>query len=195
MSIMTIYQADFFNISFPSLVDLIITSPPLSILHDNLHGLFKRIEKSLSPQGVFILECPAMYNKHNHNLNKYTVALREGGVDCSLRQSFSIPLYDFYREGGIDSLYFYSRVDLETLFKIGYRKCYEREMAHRCEFDEVLIQNLVGLFTEQFQTVLDPFCGTGTVPRTAHKLERNGIGIDKRCPYTNEFSTTNSQAH
>ena len=183
---MTIYQADTFNVSLPDAVDLVITSPPLSILRGDLYKLFRWVETSLSPAGVFILECPALYNAHNYNLNRHTVALIEEKGCCSLRPRFTVPLYDFYREGGIDSLYIYSRADLEPLADIDYRKCYEREMAHRCEFDAVLVSNLIERFSEKSQTVLDPFCGTGIVPRTAHKLDRKGIGIDKRCPYTNE---------
>lgn len=186
---MTIYQADTFDVSLPEVANLVIASPPLGILRGDLHQLFKWVEASLSPQGVFILECPAMYNAHNHNLNRYTVALTEERVDCSLKSRFSVPLYDFYREGGIDSLYFYSQVDLESFTDIAYRKCTQREMAHRCEFDPTLIKNLIERFTVPGQTVLDPFCGTGTVPRVARKLGRKGIGIDRRCPYTNENST------
>ena len=183
---MTIYQADTFDLNLPEPVDLVITSPPMCILRGDLHKLFKWVEQSLSPEGIFILECPAMYNEHNHNLNRYTVSLIEGQTDCSLKSRFALPLYDFYQQGGIDSLYFYSRISLERLTSIDYRKCDERKMAHRCEFDATLIGNLIKKFSQLGQTVLDPFCRTGTVPRVAHQLKRKGIGIDKRCPYTNE---------
>ena len=186
---MIIYQADAFDISLPGAVDLVISSPPIGILRDDTLKLFKWIENSLSPKGVFILECPAMYNAHNYALNRYTTALIEKRGGCALKPSFSLALYDFYRKNEIESLYFYSRLDLEPLTEIGYRKCYEREMSHRCEFDAVLVSNLIERFSKKGQTVLDPFCGTGTVPRIAHKMERNGIGIDKRCPYTNEDTT------
>lgn len=182
---MTIYQTDAFTLSLPRVVDLVITSPPLYILRGDLRKLFTWVENLLSPNGVFILECPALYNVHNYNLNRYTCSLIQGG-DCSLKPRFSIALYDFYRKGGFDSLYFYSRADLERLTEIEYRKCYEREMAHGCEFDSTLIANLIERFSQPGETVLDLFCGTGTVPRMARELGRKGIGIDKRCPYTNE---------
>ena len=60
-------------------------------------------------------------------------------------------------------------------------------MKHECEFDDVLITELIEKYSEPNDVVLDPFCGTGLVPRIAHKLGRTGIGIDLRCPYTNEL--------
>ena len=70
---------------------------------------------------------------------------------------------------------------------ISIRPPAERNMRHRCEYDAVYVQYLIERFSEPGDTVLDPFCGTGTVPRTAYQLGREGIGIDRRCPFTNKL--------
>lgn len=49
---------------------------------------------------------------------------------------------------------------------------------HPCTWTEKLTERLVKLFSFPTQTVLDPFCGSGTTCLTANKLNRNFIGID-----------------
>ena len=182
---MIIYQADLFETVLPTPIDLIITSPPIKVLNNQIEELFKWFEKSLADDGVVVMDVPGLYNNHNRIVNSFSVASIENRGNCSLKLRFALALYKFYALTGVDSLYFYSRIEIEALKSINYRKCDEREMKHRCEYDSVLISNLVQNYTSKNETVLDPFCGTGTVPRVAHQLGRKGIGIDLRCPYTN----------
>ena len=181
------YQTDdALELQFPSpIADLVISSPPLDILSNRIDELFKWTERCLSLEGVAIFDCPAVYHQHNYEMNRYTIDLIEKRVDCSLESQFCIPFYDFYHKGDVQSFYFFSRIKLDAVTSIPYRRCEDREMAHPCEFDRALIKNLIEMFTEPHQMVLDPFCGTGMVPITAYELERDGIGIDRRSPFTN----------
>lgn len=49
---------------------------------------------------------------------------------------------------------------------------------HSAVFPESLPEWFIKLFTEEGDTVLDPFMGSGTTLRVANKLRRNSIGID-----------------
>ncbi len=49
---------------------------------------------------------------------------------------------------------------------------------HSAAFPEELPEWFIKLFTEEFDTVLDPFMGSGTTLRVAKKMNRNSFGID-----------------
>jgi len=49
---------------------------------------------------------------------------------------------------------------------------------HSAVFPESLPEWFIKLFTEEGDTVLDPFMGSGTTLRVAKRLRRNSIGID-----------------
>lgn len=49
---------------------------------------------------------------------------------------------------------------------------------HSAVFPETLPEWFIKLFTEEGDTVLDPFMGSGTTLRVAKRLKRNSIGID-----------------
>jgi len=49
---------------------------------------------------------------------------------------------------------------------------------HSAVFPESLPEWFIKLFTEEGDTVLDPFMGSGTTLRVANRLRRNSIGID-----------------
>ena len=164
----------------PNSVDLVISSPPLEILKDRASELFNWLDKSVSPAGVLMFDMPGQYNK-------YTISMWEGERKSPWHFEWGIALTDFYPDIDTQSLCAYSRNHLPRPDNISYRRWVDREMAHRCEYDSIYVENLIKLYTQPGQTVLDPFCGTGTVPRTAHRLGRNGIGIDRRCPFTNKL--------
>lgn len=49
---------------------------------------------------------------------------------------------------------------------------------HSAAFPKELPEWFIKLFTDEFDTVLDPFVGSGTTLYTAKKMNRNSIGID-----------------
>ncbi|OGU11592.1 MAG: DNA methylase [Ignavibacteria bacterium GWB2_35_12] len=49
---------------------------------------------------------------------------------------------------------------------------------HSATFPEELPEWFIKLFTKEFDTVLDPFMGSGTTINVAKKMKRNSIGID-----------------
>ena len=167
-------------------VDLLITSPSNALLAERTQELFAWAARCLSPDGIFIVEATGMFNDYNHAINRMTVAITEKRVASELTPRGFLPFYDLYKDGGFETYYFYSPNEIELPKGLPYRKYNEREMSHLCEFDSLLISELIRRFSNDGETVLDPFCGTGIVPRQAFVLGRNGIGIDRRCPFTNK---------
>ena len=49
---------------------------------------------------------------------------------------------------------------------------------HSAAFPEELPEWFIKLFTKEFDTILDPFVGSGTTLNVAKKMRRNSIGID-----------------
>jgi site-specific DNA-methyltransferase (adenine-specific)/site-specific DNA-methyltransferase (cytosine-N4-specific) len=49
---------------------------------------------------------------------------------------------------------------------------------HSAAFPEELPEWFIKLFTKEFDTVLDPFMGSGTTLFVANRMRRNSIGID-----------------
>ena len=177
-----VYQTtDTFEIDLsPDSVNLVISSPPLDILAHRAYELFEWFDKCVTPKGILLLDMPGQYNQ-------YTISAWEGERRSAWRFQWGFAFYDFYQTGDVQSLCAYARNNVPKPLEIPYRRCTEREMRHRCEYDANYVENLVEEFSQPGETVLDPFCGTGTVPRTAYRLERNAIGIDRRCPFTNEL--------
>ncbi len=53
-----------------------------------------------------------------------------------------------------------------------------RNKNHSAAFPEALPEWFIKLFTREYDTVLDPFMGSGTAIRVAKRLRRSGIGIE-----------------
>ena len=56
---------------------------------------------------------------------------------------------------------------------------------HSAAFPEELPEWFIKLFTKEFDTVLDPFMGSGTTLKVAKRMRRNSIGIDVVPEYVN----------
>lgn len=54
--------------------------------------------------------------------------------------------------------------------------CYNRK--HSAAFPEEIPEWFIKLFTKEFDTVLDPFAGSGTTLQVAKRMNRNSIGIE-----------------
>ena len=180
MNTLTIYQitdALKCEISAGS-VDLVISSVPVYILDDPFE-LFEWFDRCVAPAGVLLLDVPGQYNQ-------YTIKMWEGERKSAWTFQWGMAFHDFYQQGDTQSLCAYGRHHVPKPVEIACRRCTEREMAHQCEYDAIYVENLIKQFSEPGDTVLDPFCGTGTVPRVAYQLGRNAMGIDRRCPFTNK---------
>lgn len=49
---------------------------------------------------------------------------------------------------------------------------------HEWQQSESGAEKLIDLFSSVGDTILDPFCGSGTFPFIAHKMKRKAIGIE-----------------
>jgi site-specific DNA-methyltransferase (adenine-specific)/site-specific DNA-methyltransferase (cytosine-N4-specific) len=49
---------------------------------------------------------------------------------------------------------------------------------HSAAFPEELPEWFIKLFTKEYDTVLDPFMGSGTTLKVANRMKRNSVGID-----------------
>jgi site-specific DNA-methyltransferase (adenine-specific) len=54
---------------------------------------------------------------------------------------------------------------------------------HSAAFPDTLPEWFIKLFTQEYDTVLDPFAGSGTTMRVAQKLNRNSFGIEIMSEY------------
>jgi len=54
---------------------------------------------------------------------------------------------------------------------------------HSAAFPEELPEWFIKLFTKEYDTVLDPFMGSGTTLSVAKRMARNSIGIDIQKEY------------
>lgn len=56
-------------------------------------------------------------------------------------------------------------------------------IVHTASFPDALVSPLIGDWSRPGDVVLDPFSGSGTVPRIANALGRFGLGIDRSAPF------------
>ena len=59
----------------------------------------------------------------------------------------------------------------------------KEKTGHPCPIPEKLIERIILMTTNEGDTVIDPFMGSGTVPFVAKKLGRSFIGIEKNKEY------------
>lgn len=72
----------------------------------------------------------------------------------------------------------------DTLQKKSARE--EKDERHICPLQLEVIQRCIELWTNPNDIVLDPFAGIGSVPYTAVKLGRRGIGVELKESYYNQ---------
>ncbi len=70
---------------------------------------------------------------------------------------------------------------------LSLQKRHRWEETHPARFIPELPEKYIKLFSHSGETVLDPFCGSGTTNVVAKKLKRNSIGIDVN-PYSVQLS-------
>lgn len=171
---MIIYQDNYQNIPICTRsVDLLISSIPLVILKDSA-VFFQWASEVLADDGILLIDCPRDYIPSQFDREQW-----------HLQWTYATP--EIYPENDNQYLACFTRGhSVPVPDRLPYQKHSHRKMRHLCEFDPVLIKTLITRFSKENAVVLDPFCGTGTVPRIARDLNRRAIGIDLRCPFTNE---------
>ena len=72
----------------------------------------------------------------------------------------------------------------DTLQKKSARE--DKDERHICPLQLEVIQRCIELWTNPNDIVLDPFAGIGSVPYTAVKMGRRGIGVELKESYYNQ---------
>ena len=63
--------------------------------------------------------------------------------------------------------------------------CDRQANGHPCSRALLHMEWLVDWWSLPGETVLDPFCGSGTIPLAAHRLQRHGVGVEIEAKYVN----------
>ena len=169
-------QADFFEVQLPRNVDLVITSPPLKLLaKEPLWDIIGKLSAVLMPDGWIVLDMPA---GKTPQLVDLVYACRA----FDMQFKFVVLQEDMYVAGETQAVYYITWQHIWKPWQAVRREKMERAhpMSHRCEFCPDWVASVILAHSEVGDTVLDPFCGTGTVPRVAEELGREGYGIDIR---------------
>ena len=184
---MKYYQTDFLARP-PKLeresVKLFLSSVPIYILKDDYALLFGLLKRFMRPDGWILIDAPAGYRDYTINLDNIGRAV---GWKLSSRMHL---LPKFYKPDEDQIIYVHYNTSAhvnQIMSQFRYRKIQvarQREMAHPCEFCPDVIRLLIDAYSDEGDIVLDPFCGTGTVPGEADAMGRHGIGCDLR-PYEN----------
>lgn len=104
---------------------------------------------------------------------------------CVQALSYAVPMYLGRVLGGTELAYcFGSPVpsrDGRRVIPMWGPKAQPRDRppnGHPCSRSMVHMEWLVKWWSEPGETVLDPFCGSGTIPLAAERMQRHGIGIE-----------------
>lgn len=153
-------------------VNLIISSVPLNILETQRAEMFSIFARILHKDGWALIDAPI---EMPHLVEGFYVAKVIGP---SLRHV--LITRNMYRDR--DQLLYVLSANPNSPLITPILDTIEsdRQMSHICEFCPTFIETLIDAYSDESQTVLDPFCGTGTVPLVADKMGRTGIGCDVR---------------
>lgn len=104
---------------------------------------------------------------------------------CMQTMAYSVPMYLGRVLGGTEVAYCFGE---PVTFRKGRQvipmwgpKAQPRDRppnGHPCSRARVHMEWLVDWWSDPGETVLDPFCGSGTIPLAAESLHRHGIGIE-----------------
>jgi len=184
---MIYYQADFLR-QYPDIEDesvtLCLSSVPKDILDKRLGTLFGLLDLCMSRAGVILIDLPA-----DRELERRTTKLFGMGHPHGWFLQGYYLIKNHYHRGEDQYIcpfihrygqYYDGHVFSPGKFPREISVIRKREKAHPCEFCPDLIAQLIEAHSNPGDAVLDPFCGTGTVPGEADKLGRVGIGCDVR---------------
>ena len=91
-------------------------------------------------------------------------------------------LYTFRKVGGAAQVVRNRQVSQRAVWSTVGEKAMNRQ-GHPAAFPEGLVERVLSVYTEEGDTVLDPFAGSGTVGLVARKMNRRFILIEKESGY------------
>ena len=171
---MIYHNVDFMNensVIESNSIDLIISSPPIDILTQKSYTLFNIFGQIVKRDGWILVDVPAELGL------RYRVSSPAESIGRSIIHSYFVP--HAYPNGFNEYIYAIHAEPSDPVDgNLPINR--ERDASHECEFCPTMIQKLIERYSEHGDTVLDPFCGTGTVPGVANEIGRVGIGCDLR---------------
>ena len=159
----------------PNSINLCIMSPPL-LVFKKTKEIFGILNRYMDDTGWICIDAPAGYTP-------YDILLYEG-VCFSLWTKYCHHFVkDCYTLGKDQCIHVYYKRGTRG-HVCGVNRSISvnpnRQKRHSCEFCPDLIRTLIDMYCEPGDTVLDGFCGTGTVMKVAEQMGRKGIGVDLR---------------
>lgn len=104
---------------------------------------------------------------------------------CMQALTYAVPMYLGRVLGGTELAYCFGRPvpsrDGRRVIPMWGPKAQPRDRpanGHPCSRAMVHMEWLVDWWSERGETILDPFCGSGTIPLAAERRQRHGIGIE-----------------
>lgn len=112
---------------------------------------------------------------------------------CVQAMSYAVPMYLGRVLGGTELAYCFGKPvparEGRRVIPMWGPKAQPRDRppnGHPCSRAMVHMEWLVDWWTERGQIVLDPFCGSGTIPLAASRMQRHGIGIEIEPKYAQQ---------
>lgn len=109
---------------------------------------------------------------------------------CTQAMSYAVPMYLGRVLGGTELAYCFgepipSREGRRVIPMWGPKAqpSDRRENGHPCSRALVHMDWLVNWWSDPGETIIDPFCGSGTIPLAADRMQRHGIGIEIESDY------------
>lgn len=110
---------------------------------------------------------------------------------CMQAMSYAVPMYLGRVLGGTEVAYCFGKPvpvrEGRRVIPMWGPKAQPRDRppnGHPCSRAMVHMEWLVDWWSERGETILDPFCGSGTIPLAAERMQRHGIGIEIEPDYT-----------
>lgn len=104
---------------------------------------------------------------------------------CVQALSYAVPMYLGRVLGGTELAYCFGRPvpsregrRVIPMWGPKAQPSHRPSNGHPCSRAMIHMEWLVNWWTEPGETVLDPFCGSGTIPLAAHRMQRHGVGIE-----------------
>lgn len=173
-------------------VDLILTGPPFFSMSVDMSasGWFNMVTSGLKSAGRLLKDDGVMIVQLGEEGHR---GLHRAVINMMCLSNYHIFGEDIWVHGGnmardkYDPIFLLSKKPRSELYKtvhnfsappIASIPISPTEIAVFGTFSHPLAKILIGSFTNEGDLVLDPFCGTGVIPRAAEEIGREGYGSD-----------------